>query len=172
MNPDFNMSFATTLSWKNFSLYALVSWKQGGDIYNMTKQWMYREGLHGDVDQSGKAPNEKKAYDYYQKLYDVNNVNSHFVEDGTYVKLRELSIYYTVGEKFWKEKTKGFIKMVKIGIIGRNLWTITNYSGYDPEVRQGDTSYKDASDDLSIYAFDGYGYPNFRTFTGSIQINF
>jgi hypothetical protein len=172
MNPDFNMSFATTLSWKNLSLYALVAWKQGGDIYNMTKQWMYREGLHGDVDQSGKAPNEKKAADYYQKLYDVNNVNSHFVEDGTYVKLRELSIYYTIGEKFWKERTKGFIKMVKIGIIGRNLWTITNYTGYDPEVRQGDTDYKGANDDLSIYAFDGYGYPNFRTFTGSIQINF
>lgn len=172
MNPDFNLSFATTFSWKNLSLYALVSWKQGGDIYNMTKQWMYREGLHGDVDQSGKAPNEKKAYDYYQKLYDVNNVNSHFVEDGTYVKLRELSIYYTLGENFWKDRTKGFIKMVKIGVIGRNLWTLTNYTGYDPEVRQGDTSYKGASDDLSVYAFDGYGYPNFRTFTGSIQINF
>ena len=172
MNPDFNMSFATTFSWKNLSVYALISWKQGGDVYNMTKQWMYREGLHGDVDQSDKAPNEKKAYDYYQKLYDVNNVNSHFVEDGTYVKLRELSIYYTLGEKFWKEKTNGFIKMVKIGIIGRNLWTITNYTGYDPEVRQGDTSYKEPGNDLSLYAFDGYGYPNFRTFTGSIQINF
>ena len=172
MNPDFSLSFATTFSWKNLSLYALVSWKQGGDIYNMTKQWMYREGLHGDVDQSSKAPNEKKAYDYYQRLYDVNNINSHFVEDGTFVKLRELSIYYTLNEKFWKEKTNGFIKMIKIGIIGRNLWTITNYTGYDPEVRQGDTGYKEPGNDLSMYAFDGYGYPNFRTFTGSIQINF
>lgn len=172
MNPDFRISFSTMFSWRNLSLYALVSWKQGGDIYNMTKQWMYREGLHGDVDQNGKAPNEKKAYDYYQKLYDVNNINSHFVEDGTYVKLRELAIYYTIGEKFWKEKTKGFIKLVKIGVIGRNLWTISNYTGYDPEVRQGDSNYKEPGNDLSLYAFDGYGYPNFRTFTGSIQINF
>ena len=52
MNADFTLSFASTLTWKNFALYALVTWKQGGDIYNLTKQWMYREGLHGDVDQS------------------------------------------------------------------------------------------------------------------------
>jgi hypothetical protein len=172
MNPDFNMSFATTFTWKNIALYALVSWKQGGDVYNMTKQWMYREGLHGDVDQSDKEPNEKKAYEYYQALYDVNNVNSHFVEDGTYVKLRELSIYYTLGKKFWEDKLRGFIKEIKIGIIGRNLYTWTNYSGYDPEVTSGDTRYGDPNDDLSMYAFDGYGYPNFRTFTGSILIKF
>ena len=93
------------------------------------------------------------------------------MEDGTYVKLRELSLYYTLGENFWKEKTNGFIKLIKVGIIGRNLLTFTNYSGYDPEVTSGDTNYK-LGNDLSMYAFDGYGYPNFRTFTGSIQINF
>jgi hypothetical protein len=172
MNPDFTLSFATTVTWKNFAFYALVTWKQGGDIYNLTKQWMYREGLHGDVDQSGKAENEKKTADYYQKLYDINNINSHFVEDGTYVKIRELAIYYTLNEKFWKEKTNGFIKLIKVGVIGRNLFTFTNYSGYDPEVTSGDTNYKEPNNDLSMYAFDGYGYPNFRTFTGSIQINF
>jgi len=167
INPDFHASFTSTFTFKNISLYALVDWKQGGDVYNLTKQWMYRDQVHGDFDQFDKEENQKKASQYYQVFYDAANVNDYFVEDGTYVKIRELALYYTLPGSSLENLFNGFIKSVKIGVVGRNLYTFTNYSGYDPEVAQGDPG-----DDLSNFAFDGYGYPNFRTYTGSLILKF
>jgi hypothetical protein len=56
---------------------------------------------------------------------------------------------------------------VTVGLIGRNLVTWTKYKGYDPEV--GSTS---GEGDATIYRFDGYYYPNYRTITGSLEIEF
>ncbi|MBN2758319.1 MAG: SusC/RagA family TonB-linked outer membrane protein [Bacteroidales bacterium] len=163
VNPDFNLSLSNTLKYKDFSLYFLIQWKQGGDIYNRQRQWSYRDNLHGDADMYGVAPQEKKAYDYFQSLYNVNNFSSEFVEDGTYVKLREVSLYYNFSKQV-SNLTKGFIKDIKVGLVGRNLLTWTTYSGMDPEVGRAGNG--------QIYAIDAYGYPHFRTISGSIEIKF
>lgn len=172
-NPDFRLGFANTLSYKCWSMYFLFDWKYGGDVYNRTKQWLYRDLRHGDVDQSDKAPNEKKTVEYYQALYDVNDVNSHFVEDATYVKLRELSIYYTLKRDKLKNFANGFFKGVKIGLVGRNLLTFTNYTGYDPEVGQiNDSAEETYYGSSQFFQFDAYGYPNYRTISGSLTLTF
>jgi hypothetical protein len=57
------------------------------------------------------------------------------------------------------------VDRIRVGVIGRNLLTFTKYSGYDPEVAG-------LSGDASNYRFDGFNYPNFRTFTGVIEIAF
>ena len=46
ITPDFRMGINTSLKYKNFSLYTLFDWKQGGDIYNRTNQWLYRDTRH------------------------------------------------------------------------------------------------------------------------------
>ena len=163
VNPDFNLGFSNTLSYKGLSLYFLLQWKQGGDIYNRQRQWSYRDNLHGDMDMFGVPDNQKKAYDYFQSLYNVNKFNSEFVEDGTYVKLREMSLYYNLSKPI-AGLTKGFIKNIKFGVVGRNLLTWTTYSGIDPEVGR--------SGNGQVYAIDAYGYPHFRTISGSIEIKF
>ncbi len=168
-NPDFNMNFGTTFTYKNLSFYMLWSWKHRGNIYNYTKQFLMRDGLAADVDQSNVPDGNKKSFFYYEAfytnmyngIYHTNDFNSHFVEDGSFVKLREVSLYYNL--KF-KNSLAKHIKNVKIGIIGRNMLTFTNYSGFDPEVSSGS--------DLTNYSFDNFGYPIFRSFTGSIEFTF
>ncbi len=58
----------------------------------------------------------------------------------------------------------GFIKDAKLSVIGRNLLTFTNYTGFDPEV--GTTN------GTQIYAYDFMGYPNFRSFSASLELKF
>ncbi len=160
-NPDFRLGFANNLTIGGFTIYALVDWKQGGDIYNLTNQWMFRDNIGAEMDMHGVPEYKKKTYDYYQSIYNVASPSSHFVEDGTYVKLRELSIYYSLN------LNKKFLKYLRVGVIGRNLITWTNYSGYDPEI--GST---EGSGDSTIQAWDDFSYPNFRTFSGSVEIKF
>ena len=168
-NPDFRLGLSNTLKYKNISLYFLLDFKNGGDVYNRTAQWLYRDLRHIDVDQFGKPENEKKATNYFSTLYDVNDINSHFVEDATYLKLRELSLYYTLGEKQLSGFANGFFKSVKLGLIGRNLLTVTNYTGYDPEVGQINNGYAGSS---QYFQFDAYGYPAYRTVSGSLTLVF
>lgn len=166
-NPDFNMGISNTFTFKGFSLYALLDWKQGGDIYNLTNQWMYRDDRSADEDMFGVTPNEKKTYDYYISLYNVANKSSHFIENGTYVKLREVSLYYSLGRSQMSGLLNGFFKGLRVGVVGRNLLTWTNYSGFDPEVSTGEGGV-----DPSMQAWDEFSYPNFRTITGTIEFKF
>ena len=163
-NPDFNLRWSNTLTWKGLSFYALLDWKQGGDVYNMTRHWAYRDNRGAEMDQYGKPENEKKTIDYYQNLYNVASVNSHFVEDATYVKIREIAVYYTLGRSNLSGFLNGFFKSIRIGATGRNLFTFTNYSGYDPEVSHGG--------EATNQFYDSYNYPNFRTYTGSLEFTF
>lgn len=169
-NPDFNLGLSSTMSYKSWSLYFLLDWKNGGDVYNRTKQWLYRDLRHVDIDQSGKAENKKKAYDYYITIYDENDINAYFVEDASYLKLRELALYYSVPAEKLTGFAKGFIKKVKFGFVGRGLITITNYTGYDPEVGQINDSSEDGYS--QFFAFDAFGYPSHRTYSFSLELKF
>lgn len=166
-NADFNLTFSNNINYKGFSLYVLVDWKEGGDIYNLTNQWNYRDLVAADQDMFGKPENEKKAFDYYQSIYNVASHSSHFVEDGTYVKIREMSLYYSVNKEFLGNILNGFLKDIRLGVIGRNLYTFTNYSGFDPEI--GST---EGDGDATISAWDEFNYPNYRTISGTIEIKF
>jgi TonB-linked SusC/RagA family outer membrane protein len=158
--PDFNLALNSTFNWKGVQLYFLIDWKQGGDIYNLTTQWMLRELRGGIVDQTNVPAAEKKPALYYANFYNIAAPTDYFVEDGGYVKLRELAISYTLPTSILGNVFKG----VKVGFIGRNLFTLTKYSGYDPEVasRSGD----------QYFGYDGYGYPNFTTLSGSLELKF
>jgi len=180
VNPDFNLSFTTNLRFKNFSAYALVDWVQGGKIYNGTRQWPFFELRDRVYDQSGKPrvncagttdPDHcpystgKKSDTYYQGIYNGINPIDFFVENGTYVKIKEINVSYNIGRSLLEKIGIGGISGIKLGVIGRNLFTFTNYSGYDPEVAG-------LSGDPYSFRFDGFSYPNFRTLTGVVEISF
>ena len=165
VNPDFNFGFANNIRFGGFGVYALFDGQQGGDVYNFTKQWMFQDFRHGDADQAGKAQDQKIAMNFYSAgLYNGLVASDYFVEDGSYVKLRELSVSYTLGQKLLASTGLGRITSgVKVALIGRNLYTWTNYSGFDPEVTSGS--------DFN-FRIDGFRYPNFRTVTGQIELSF
>jgi TonB-linked SusC/RagA family outer membrane protein len=179
VNPDFNASITSNLRYKSFSAYVLVDWVQGGNIYNGTRQWPFFEYRDRVYDQSGKpavnctgSPDPthcpystgKKPISYYQGLYNGINPIDYFVESGTYVKIKELNVSYTIGRSTLQKLGWG-VNSLRIGVIGRNLLTFTKYSGYDPEVAG-------LSGDPYSFRFDGFSYPNFRTFTGFMEIDF
>lgn len=163
-NPNFQMSIGNTLEAYNFTLYFLLNWKSGGDIYNYSYQYTFRDQRAIEYDQAGKPDSEKKSVFYYDNFYDGTGINSYFVEDGSYLKLREVSLYYTFDQKQLNGFLGGLFEKIRIGFQSRNVLTFTNYRGYDPEVASGD--------DLTNFPFDNFGYPNYRTYTGSIQLNF
>ncbi len=159
--PDWTAGISNTFSYKGFSAYVLVDIKSGGDVYNRKSQWLTRDARNGIMDQTGVAEDQKKTVDYYQSFYDVNSNNSYWVEDAGYVKIREVALSYAFGAKDLKPIFGDTIKSVKLSAIGRNLFTFTDYSGYDPEVGSIRNPY------------DGTGaYPNFRNMSFSVQVKF
>jgi hypothetical protein len=160
-NPDFNLGFGSNLQWKGFNFYALFDAKFGGDVYNNTRQWAYRDYNHADYDQAGKAEELKKPVTYYQALYNTNSLTSWFIEDGSYVKFREMSVQYGFNREQLSSIFGGLgVERVAVGLIGRNLITWSDYTGFDPEVGSIRNPY------------DGFGYPNFRTFTAKVDVTF
>ena len=159
-NPDYRWGMSNNVTWKSLDFYALVDVQAGGQAYNQTNQRMYQWAKSKDVDQTGKAQELKKPIEYYVALYAANNPTDYFVEDAGYVKLRELSLKYRFGANAARALRSFGARGASISLVGRNLFTSTPYSGYDPEV--GNT----------LTRLDSFDYPRYRTFTGSIEITF
>lgn len=160
-NPDFRLGIANNFSYKGFNLYILFDWKQGGNVYNLRKQWLTFSNRNPDMDMIGVPADQKKTVTYFSTLYNANNPTKHWVEDGTYLKLREVTLGYTLPKSFLNSFANNAIKGVTLKIIGRNLLTFTNYSGFDPEVGSLRTPHEGT-----------YQYPNFRNISGSLSIDF
>jgi hypothetical protein len=124
---------------------------------------MIVNGVGAQLDQTGKPRNEVKPVNYYDEFTDWNN--SYWVEDATYLKLRELSLDYTFG----KDVLNNFlgIKRIKVGARARNLLTLTNYTGFDPE-----TGHSEEGLSSNTLKFDLSSYPTYTTVSGTLQFTF
>lgn len=165
VNPDFSFGFANNIRWRNFGLYALFDGQQGGHVYNFTKQWMFQDQRHADMDMAGRAEDQKVPQGFFVSgLYNNLVASDYFVEDASFVKLRELSLSYTFSPRMLEVgNLTRLVRGVKVALIGRNLFTWTDYSGFDPEVTSGS--------DFN-FRIDGFRYPNFRTLTGQVELTF
>lgn len=163
---DWTMGWNNTLRLKDFTLTFLWDYSHGGDMYNAQMQYLGRDNLHPAVDQAGKPEDQKKTVTYYQTLYDVNQVNGYWVEDRTFLKLREVSFYYDVNSRALDKFANGFFSGIRMGVNGRNLLTISDYSGLDPEALfyDGETQ--------QYFSYDYNVYPNSRSVNFSLQLKF
>lgn len=159
--PKFKWGITNSVSWRNFDFFTLVDAAVGGQAYNQTNQRMYQWAKSRDVDQVGKPQELKKPVEYYVSLYAANAVTDYFVEDAGYVKLREISVKYRLTGRALGLLTPLGVQGASFSLIGRNLYTITNYKGYDPEVGTN-----------TLTRLDSFDYPRYRTITGSIDITF
>jgi hypothetical protein len=121
---------------------------------------MYQYFRSSDTDQAGKPDELKKTTDYYIKYYAANLINDWFVEDASFLKLRELSVRYTVPTARIPLLAGTGVDALRIGLVGRNLLTFSGYSGYDPEVGS------------PLERMDDFVYPPFRTITAIVEIEF
>jgi TonB-linked SusC/RagA family outer membrane protein len=171
--PDFNANFNTSLQYKGFRVYTLLSAQVGGDVYNATRQWGVRDDRAAQVDQAGVPQPRQKPQAYYQALYATNAKTSEFVEDATFLKVRELSLGYTFGQSqldSWIGDSN-VVDEISLRVVGRNLFSFDSYRGLDPEVGGG-TEEEFINGNSNIFRIDNFAYPKFRTFTGRIEVKF
>jgi TonB-linked SusC/RagA family outer membrane protein len=169
--PDYKVSFSSNLNWRGFGIYGLLDSWQGFQVYNQPLQWAIFKDLGGIMDQTGVPENLQKPVGYYGTLYNVSGLraNSFFVEDGSFVKLRELNLRYRLaGETLERLPGLSTFSAMTFNVIGRNLATWTNYRGFDPEVGRGGGQTGSAA----LARVEGYQYPPFRTWTFSLDLNF
>lgn len=179
-NPDFNVSLGGNFRHGRFTATALMDWSVGGDLYNGTRQWAFQATRDRVQDQAGKPDNAptcgtailpagscpKKPAGYYAVgFYNGLDPSDYFVEDGSYAKLKELSVSYTFVSDQLRRVGMGRIPSVRLGVVGRNLFTLTNYSGLDPEV-------SGLFGDPFQVRMDWFQYPQFRTFSAIAEITF
>lgn len=167
VNPDFNMGVANTVQWKGVTVAAQLNWVKGGEIYNYTRQWPFNELRDPVIDQRGKPEASKKPTTYYSAFYNNFDANDYFVENGTYLRLRELAVNVQI-PKAWMSKVYGLAQFssARIGVVGQNLWTSTNYTGYDPDVSGP------GGGDPFGFRVDYFTYPAYRTVKFMLDLNY
>jgi TonB-dependent starch-binding outer membrane protein SusC len=164
--PKFNMSFINNFTYKNFLTVGVqLDWVNGNHLYNQTKEWMYRDGIHSDYTIPITINGETGAWSaFYRGLYaqrQANGTKDYFYEDASFLRLRNVS----VGLDFAKLLD---IKMSRLQLVftGRNLWTKTEYTGMDPEISSGTTnSAWDRGTDHNTL-------PNYKTYQATLNIGF
>jgi TonB-linked SusC/RagA family outer membrane protein len=167
--PDWNGAFFTNFRYKGLSVNFLVDASVGLDVYNLTEQWAWRQLRGSVIDQTGKPDANKKPTAYYGNyLYDTAGTSEQFMQDGTWFKFREVSLGYSLPQNFLQNVFKGTVDRLTINLIGRNLFTITDYTGYDPEVGSGGGGFASQV----VGRADLHGYPNFRAITASLEVVF
>jgi TonB-linked SusC/RagA family outer membrane protein len=175
--PDFRFAVTEDFRYRKFSVYALIDASIGQKIWNQGFHWAHLDFLSHDVDQVGKSVEDAKPIGYYWRtsaqdgfgglggFYDQLAPNSATVEDASYAKLRELLFSYHVGPI---ARTGDW----DISIVGRNLFTITGYRGFDPEVGLSGGTQLNGAGSAAINAVDAFTFPNLRTFTVGLSSTF
>lgn len=151
-NPDYTASLVNEVSYKKWNFRAQLDAVQGVDVFNAdfrTRQGV-GNGKEAEKEQRGILPRG-----YINGIYAIEEWR---VDDGSFVKLRELSVSYNVG------KLK-FINNLSINFSGRNLISWDNYKGYDPEVNSGGQS-------TLLRGIDFGATPIPRTFSFGIKADF
>lgn len=133
--PDFQLSLSNNLNYKDFSLSFLWHWKKGGDNINLTKLLSDFGGTSADYDEFTVDPNGQiKNGDYRINNGIFAGNATPFVEDASYLRLREIGLYYSVPTTTLNKWFGEAISNVKVGFSGNNLINIFDYNSYDPEV--------------------------------------
>jgi len=121
--PDFQMSFNNQLTIaKNLDFSFLLHWKKGGDNINLSTLLTDLGGNTPDLDTEAGQTRAASGF-----------VATRFVEPAGYVRLREVALYYRFPQSVM-DSFGGVLENIKLGVSGRNLFTATDYTGYDPEV--------------------------------------
>jgi TonB-linked SusC/RagA family outer membrane protein len=127
--PDFQMNFFNSVTWKGFEFSMLWHWKKGGDNVNLTTLLSDLSSNSFDFDDTGLDPEGIMPNGPY-RLSNIGVNTDPMVEDASYVRMREIGLYYN----FPKAWVQGFAEGIKVGFSGNNLINFFDYNSYDPEV--------------------------------------
>jgi len=167
-NPKFNFGFNIRATYRNFDLSFLIYGVQGNDVWNVTKFWTdfyssYNEAKSETALFNSWTPSNHNAKAPIQEtaMYASTNAvaNSYYVENGSYIKLKNIQLGYTLPATLFK---KTGIEKLRIYVQAANLFTITKYSGIDPEI----------SGSVTDFGVDEGIYPNTKQFLVGVNLVF
>ncbi len=159
-NPKFTFSLNNTFTYKNFDLTIFLQGSYGNDIFNVNR--MDTEGMSVINNQSisvlnrwnGEGTSNTMPRAIFGDPNQNGRVSDRFVEDGSYVKLKNVNLSYSLPKGVFGEN----VRSVKVFISGQNLVTWTDYTGFDPEV--------------SVNGVDIGTYPVTRTVSLGLNVGF
>ncbi len=155
--PDFTYNLSTTLNWKRFDLTMNFNGVYGNDVYNNLANIMDQMTLFGsgwNTTPSAIASGESTS--------NVLNYSSRFIEDGSYLRLSNATLGYT-----FKLPNQKYISRLRAFASGNNLFVVSDYSGYDPEVNT-----TRVSNGVPAIGIGWTTYPKAMTFTFGVNVEF
>jgi TonB-linked SusC/RagA family outer membrane protein len=137
-NPRYLMSFGNDLSYGNFSLNTVVDYRRGGLVSNMTEN-LFDEGQNTwDYDDPSPDPTVGATLGAYRyNLWDGGSNTAAYLQDGSYTKVREVTLSYNLPQRLVSKLGSINAKSARLSLSGRNLFIISAYNGFDPEVNNG-----------------------------------
>lgn len=166
VNPDFTYGFTNSFTYKNFDLNFLIQGVYGNDIINMNTYFLSNIGGFNNVTE--KMWNDRWTFTNWehakgpkaeQQYWRAFKFTRRFIENGTYVRLRNVTLGYNL-----RTKPK-FMQSLRVFATVNNLVTITKYSGYDPDING-------YGDDPSRRGVDMGGYPSSKVYNLGVQCVF
>lgn len=172
--PGINAGFTNTFAYKGFDLAVFFQTSIGGKLYNQNRGLLelnngagngndnaanaYRApGTRGDDDPGNTETDVKAAYQD-----PAITVSDRFIEDASYLRLKNISFGYTIPEHLL---SKARIKSLRVYVSAQNYWTLTDYTGYDPEASQAGQALINRGVDQGVY-------PNNKSIQGGVQLTF
>ena len=159
-NPKFTFSLNNTFTYKNFDLTIFLQGVYGNDIFNANR--MYTEAMSIIHNQStavltrwtGEGTSNSTPRAIYSDPNQNARVSDRFIEDGSYLKVKNINLSYTLPKGAFGEN----FNLVKLFVSAQNLLTFTSYSGFDPEV--------------PVNGIDNGTYPITRTVSLGLNVGF
>lgn len=162
--PTFYGGFENTFSYKGLSLSTFFNFVAGNDVYNASKPFIESDGQRFGWNHLASA-----GSGYWEKPGDIadkpqpllggnrssNSSSTRYLENGSFLRLRNITLSYNLPSS-WMEQIG--LQGIKVYAQGQNLLTITNYSGFDPEMGENGDEF--------------FRYPVGKVMTGGIEINF
>lgn len=165
--PDYEGGWTNTMAYRGVDLTAFVQFSQGNDIYNGFRVYADQYGSWGDNHTTRAmkrwTPENTTTIEPRAIWGDPNQntrASTRFVEDGSYIRLKNVILGYTLPPDL---SDRVGVRTARVYVQGQNVFTRTNYSGWDPEVNAGGTS-------SITRAWDFYTLPQLRVFTVGVNV--
>lgn len=168
-NPDFTFGFTNNFSYKNFDLNIFFQGAQGGEIMNLTSVQLFSGDSNATTAVLNSWTPTNTNTDIPRAKLRVKETSSRFVEDGSYIRLKNIALGYTFPQDMVE---KLGMSNVKFSVSAQNLLTLTNYSGLDPEVSYFGSGGGNSSSSNTTTGFDFGNYPTLRTVNFTLNIKF
>lgn len=159
--PDLLYAFHVNAGFKGFDLSLNFNGVSGNEIYNHTAMSIFNRG---NLASSFNTTDFAVEYEN-EAITNSNEVSTRYLEDGSFLRLNNATLAYTFNPE--RLGLGNWISALRLSLTGQNLFVITDYTGFDPEVNTGSSI-----SGIQTFGIDRFTYPTARTFLLGLNVTF